>query len=388
MRANDNEVDKILDILSTYEAASGQKMNMEKSEVSFSRNIEQEKQDMLQMKLSFKAVEYHEKYLGLPTFVGSSKKKMFQYIQERVVKKLKGWKEGFLSQAGREILLKAVAQAIPTYAMHCFNILVSILNDIERVCRSFFWGQKGDEKKIAWVAWDKLYDSKREGGMGVRNLGAFNKAMLAKQVWRLIKYPNSLVAKVLKNKYFPNETFLEAKASPVASFTWKSILSAQDTLRKGVRKVLGKGSSIALWDDPWIPTLPSFTLGAATRDPDGPTWVSDVIRDKAWDVQELSKWVTSRECDAIMQIPIPMRQCEDAWTWHNTKNGEFSVRSAYYLELHESKIGRASTSIDPRKKVWKTLWSANVPEKIKHFGWRVLHISLFLSVQFKQAFGN
>ena len=56
-RANEQEVEKVLEILSTYEAASGQKLNMEKSEVSFSRNIEQEKQDLLQMKLSFKAVK-------------------------------------------------------------------------------------------------------------------------------------------------------------------------------------------------------------------------------------------------------------------------------------------------------------------------------------------
>lgn len=77
------------------------------------------------------------------------------------MKKLKGWKEGFLSQAGREILLKAIAQAIPSYAMQCFNIPISILNDIEKICRSFFWGQKNNEKKIAWVSWEKLYGSKK-----------------------------------------------------------------------------------------------------------------------------------------------------------------------------------------------------------------------------------
>ena len=120
-RANEKEAEKILEILSTYEVASGQKLNMEKSEVSFSRNIDQEKKNLLQMKLSFKAVEGHDKYLGLPTYVCGSKKKVFQYIQERVLKKLKGWKEGFLSQAGREVLIKTIAQAIPTYAMQCFR---------------------------------------------------------------------------------------------------------------------------------------------------------------------------------------------------------------------------------------------------------------------------
>lgn len=76
------------------------------------------------MKLSFKAVEEHDRYLGLPTYIGSSKKKIFQVIQEKVVKKLKGWKEGYLSQAGLEVLIKAIACAIPTYAMH---VLLSLL---------------------------------------------------------------------------------------------------------------------------------------------------------------------------------------------------------------------------------------------------------------------
>ena len=141
-RANEGEAEKILEILTTYEAASRQKLNMEKSEVTFSRNIEQEKKQLLQMKLSCKAVESHDKYLGLPTFVSGSKNKIFKHIHERVLKKLKGWKEGFMSQAGREVLIKAVAQALPTYAMQCSRLPVTMLTEIEGLFRSFFWGVK------------------------------------------------------------------------------------------------------------------------------------------------------------------------------------------------------------------------------------------------------
>lgn len=109
VRANEQEVECVLDILTTYEAASGQKLNLEKSEVSFSRNIKPDKKDLLRSKLQFKAVNDHDRYLGLPTYIGSSKKDVFQNVQDKVWKKLKGWKEGYLSQAGREILIKSVA---------------------------------------------------------------------------------------------------------------------------------------------------------------------------------------------------------------------------------------------------------------------------------------
>lgn len=108
-RATDTEAEAIVDILTTYEIASGQKINLEKSEVSFSWNVSEDMQKMLQMKLSFMAVKEHERYLGLPTFLGRSKKAIFQVLQDRVWKKIKGWKDRCLSRARREELIKSIA---------------------------------------------------------------------------------------------------------------------------------------------------------------------------------------------------------------------------------------------------------------------------------------
>ncbi|XP_021751095.1 uncharacterized protein LOC110716771 [Chenopodium quinoa] len=293
VRANEEETEKVLDILSTYEAASGQKLNMEKSEVSFSRNIDLEKKNMLQMKLSFKAVEGHDKYLGLSTYIGSSKKFFFQSIQDRVWKKLKGWKENYLSQAGREILIKSVAQAIPTYAMQCFSIPVSILNVVEKMCRSFFWGQKGEERKMSWVAWDKLYRAKKQGGLGFRNMRVFNKAMLAKQAWRLLTNKDSLMARVLKGKYFPNSDFFGAKVVPNMSFTWRSILSSREVIERGAFKSVGKGKNVRIWEDLWLPNLPSFKVISTRGDRvSAPNLVNELWEDKSRNLEALSELFT------------------------------------------------------------------------------------------------
>ena len=83
-------------------------------------------------------IKEYEKYLGLPTVVGKNKKASSNYIKERVWAKLQGWKEKLLSQAGREILLKAVVQAIPTFAMSCFKLPVGLCKEIEMQIRKFW----------------------------------------------------------------------------------------------------------------------------------------------------------------------------------------------------------------------------------------------------------
>ena len=90
----------------------------------------------------------YEKYLGLPSFVGKGKKASFNYIKERVWRKIQGWEGKLLSQVGREVLIKSVIQAIPTYTMGCFKIPLGLCNEIEAMIQKFWWGQRGDWRKI------------------------------------------------------------------------------------------------------------------------------------------------------------------------------------------------------------------------------------------------
>jgi hypothetical protein len=82
-----------------------------------------------------------EKYLGLPSHVGIERSDCFQHLVDHLCQIINGWNEKNLSMGGKEILLKAVAQAIPTYAMSVFKIPKGIIKAILAAIARYWWGR-------------------------------------------------------------------------------------------------------------------------------------------------------------------------------------------------------------------------------------------------------
>ncbi|XP_050207646.1 uncharacterized mitochondrial protein AtMg00310-like [Mercurialis annua] len=116
-----------------------------------------------------------------------------------------------LFRFGKEILIKAVATAIPTYAMMCFRLPLSLCHRIHQLVRQFWWGQKTHERKLAWISWQKMSHQKWEGGLGFKDIAVFNQALLAKQFWRIMNNPTCLLYKLYQGRYFPNSTILHGQ---------------------------------------------------------------------------------------------------------------------------------------------------------------------------------
>ena len=232
-QATVDECHRLLELLGKYEGASGQAINRQKTLVFFSKNTKREVRNEIQQLLGARVMTECEKYLGLPMPNGKSKVGTFKELQERITKRVLGWKEKFISNAGHEILIKTVAQAIRTYSMSLFKIPKSICDSINSLLARYWWGQTGAERKIHWLSWNKLCTSKTRGGMGFKDIHAFNLAMLAKQAWRLIHNNGSLFYRVYKERYFPSTSFLDAELGNNPSFVWRSLLAARDIIYAG-----------------------------------------------------------------------------------------------------------------------------------------------------------
>lgn len=92
-----------------------------------------------------------------------------------------------------------------------------------------------------------------------RDICDFNKALLAKQGWRILQNSDSLVAKFLKAKFF-SRNFITAHVENRASYVWRSIREGREVLKEGVRWRVGNGRQIKVWGERWIYILYDFKV--------------------------------------------------------------------------------------------------------------------------------
>lgn len=211
---------------------------------------------------------------------------------------------------------------------------------------------------------------KQMGGMGFRDFRLFNKAMLAKQGWRLIQHPTSLLGRIFKAKYFPNCSFLEAKVPNHSSFIWRSIASARDLISKGSRWRMGDERSISIWQDNWVPRPGSGRIISPRSVLPENARVNDLLSPLGWNKELVEEIFLPFQAEIIFQIPLSRRERNDKLFWHGTKTGIFSVESAYNLLVEEVQNANSGPSFSARWiSFWKNLWSVKVAPKIKNFMW-------------------
>jgi ribonuclease HI len=190
---------------------------------------------------------------------------------------------------------------------------------------------------------------------------------------------NSLLFKVFSAKFFPTGNILEAHEKTGGSFAWRSILKAKELILSGSSWRVGDGAHIKIKGTKWlldeghqcvISPLPELHCDAKVSDlihGNPPTWNASLIRNI----------FLPYDAEAILKIPLSARSPPDRLIWHATRDGNFTVRSGYHQLLRDSRISNPECSRqgepDP---LWKTIWAARIPAKVKTFLWKACHESL------------
>lgn len=325
-RADTDETKAIKDILNRYELMSGQAVNYQKSAIFFSSNVRTDKQEEIKNILQVYNNIGNSKYLGLPSLVGKSKKSVFNYLKDKIWAKIKTWSTKLLSRAGKAVLLRNVAQTIPSYTMSCFLIPKSLCQELERMMNAFWWSSSSaNNKSIKWLSWSRMSMSKKNGGLGFRDLHGFNLALLGKQCWTLLKTPDALVSRLLKARYYPNCSLLQAERKGGASFTWSGIWEAKENMKTGLRWVVGDGWSINIYNDRWLRGRANFCVERGINDiADREAKVCDFfLRDsRQWDENKVRNTFNPGDAEAILTVRIPQRSTGDRLTWIHSNNGQ------------------------------------------------------------------
>lgn len=310
-------------ILNIYESVSGQSVSFEKFVVCFSPNIVVDRRRYLQSLLGVRVEDNLGTYLGLPSAFTRRRSDDWRFLKDKVWRAMQGWTREFFSVTGKEVLIKCVGQAIPTYAMSVFKISKGCCDELSKMFARFWWGSTKNQKKLHWRSWSKLCFPKELGGLNFRDLEGFNQALLAKQVWRMISFPNLLVARVIKARYAETLSLLEAGMGKKPSYFWRSYIWGRELLAKGLRMRVGKRETITAFGDKWLPRESTFKPITPPGSYSNIRVVDLISEEGEWMVHKLKEIFWPEDVECIRKIPIRTFDGRDIWVWHYDKRGNW-----------------------------------------------------------------
>ena len=190
---------------------------------------------------------------------------------------------------------------------------------------------------------------------------------------------SSLLYKVFSAKFFPNGNILETSSKARGSFAWQSILKAKDLIKSGLSWRVGDGAKIPIKDSNWLLDEGHRRVLSPLIDVPMDTKVAELIHGSppTWNAIKIQNMFLPYDAEAILKIPLSGRAQEDKLFWSTTQDGKYTVRSGYKLLLREARASQPESSRqrDPDP-LWKRIWGARVPAKIKSFLWRACHEAL------------
>lgn len=304
-------------------------------------------------------------YLGNPLFLTRRKAKDFEYLKQRVITRLESWQSQLLSKAGKGVLIKSVVQALPAYAMATFKMPLSFCDNLDGLVRRFWWtGGLQKKKYLALGAWDSFCRPKQCGGLGFRRFRDINASLLANLAWDLFSKKNKLWVEVLSSKYVKNKDIWNLTTPKNCSWGFRSIISCKNIILKGACFVVGSGETIRVWQDPWLPSIPTFRPTPGNNVGIDDSLTVDKLIDPSsgsWNLNALSAIFNNETITAILTLSRPSSPLCDKLIWTKDKQGYFTSKSTYWV-LNETRFTIESL---PGGFSWRKFWRNKMPERLK-----------------------
>ncbi|KAL4284008.1 hypothetical protein GQ457_16G028620 [Hibiscus cannabinus] len=287
---------------------------------------------------------------------------------ETVLRNVRHCVTPIMNEGGKEVFIKSVLQAIPIYAMQCFLLPKSLCDKLEIAMNRFWWKNTASKNGIHWCSWNVMATPKHYGGMGFRDISKFNVALLAKQGWRILSNPSSLLARVLKARYFPRTDFLSAQLGSTPSYTWRSIYSAKGLLEKGLGWRIGTGRDVSIWNDSWLLDKGDGRIRDHAIDIQY-TRVVDLINPTSneWNSALVKSIFTPSVAQQILCIPLSKTETDDMLVWRYEGNGHYTPKSGYRLLRDEASMEFRGIRIHGSNsfpEFFNLLWNLNLPSKL------------------------
>ena len=317
---------------------------------------EDDKQIILDV-VPFKVEKLPVRYLGVPLTSKRIGVKECKVLIDRIMSIVQNWKNRCLSYAGRLLLIASILESIHVYRASIFLLPQTVIKDINKILKNFLWNQGEVSNGQAKVSWKNICKAKCQGGLGLKDLGVWNKAMISKHIWHIATDKESLWVKWINTEKLKGRSIWAVNEENVDSQGWKNILRLRDEIREFMIMRIGDGTSAKLVYDNWssIGGLQKFVTNRDIYNArlDVNTVVREIIDDGEFKWPE--EWINKYPILTQIQKIVVNDSLKDKMMWRsvNGKVGEFSVKQAY-CDLTD-----AAEQIEWCKIVW---FSQNIPK--------------------------
>ncbi|GAV67837.1 zf-RVT domain-containing protein, partial [Cephalotus follicularis] len=280
-------------------------------------------------------------YLGLPLITKRLSKTDCAPLVERLTARASSWISTLLSFAGRLQLVKATLVSMQVYWCSAFLLPSSIAKECDRILRKFLWGEQGRGK----VKWTEVCKPMAEGGLGIKDLKTWNRALFLKQIWDIV-INQSLWARWCHVYLIKQSNFWSLPTIGLHSWSWRQILLLRPVAKEHLIYKCGRGDKFSLWFDPWMHGESVHTLYGHRVIHDSLlgrlALVKEVIREGRWD------WLANSTDLVDIQLSvqdIPISSTSDSIFW-------FALGCSFSTKLAWQSIRTRSAEVGWHRLVW------------------------------------